>query len=82
MTYDITVTVFLKPGVLDPQGQAIQTSLSHMGQTAVKSVEQGKIFKLVIEADTPEDAHKKAEQAAESLLANTVIESFQVVEVK
>ena len=72
------VHVTLKPGVLDPQGQAIAHALGTLGFEGVNDVRQGK----VIEIDLDETDHTAAEAAVtrmcEQLLANTVIENFQV----
>src|SRR4051812_12972324 len=81
------VTVTLKNGVLDPQGKAIEGALKSLGVAGVASVRQGKVFD--IELEEGEEGEKgeegdtaKAEttlrEAAERLLANTVIEDFRV----
>ena len=72
------VHVMLKNGVLDPQGQAVQHALGTLGFDGIDGVRQGK----VIELDLTETDRSKAETAVtemcEKLLANTVIESYQV----
>lgn len=72
------VTVMLKSGVLDPQGEAIRHALGSLGFDGVNGVRQGK----VIELDLAETDTAKAEAAVkamcEKLLANTVIESYRV----
>ncbi|MEM6728529.1 MAG: phosphoribosylformylglycinamidine synthase subunit PurS [Pseudomonadota bacterium] len=69
------VTVMLKAGVLDPQGQAIGGALSSMGFEGVRDVRQGKVIELDLEDGTSEEA---VTQMCEKLLANTVIESYRV----
>jgi phosphoribosylformylglycinamidine synthase len=73
-----TVHVTLKPGVLDPQGQAIGHALHGLGFADVQSVRMGKYLEL----DLAETDRAKAEEAVkamcEKLLANTVIESYRV----
>ena len=73
-----TVHVTLKPGVLDPQGQAIGRALAGLGFSSVASVRMGKFLEL----DLAETDRAKAEAAVkamcEKLLANTVIESYRV----
>ena len=70
-----TVTVMLKNGVLDPQGEAVRHALGAMGFDGVTGVRQGK----VIELDLAEDATEADVTAmCEKLLANTVIESYRV----
>jgi phosphoribosylformylglycinamidine synthase len=72
------VTVMLKNGVLDPQGEAVRHALGSLGFAGVNGVRQGK----VIELDLAETDAGKAETAVKAmcdkLLANTVIESYRV----
>jgi phosphoribosylformylglycinamidine synthase len=72
------VTVTLKAGVLDPQGQAIEHALAGLGFGGVGQVRQGKVFDIEVEGADP--ARAKADLAAmcERLLANTVIENYTV----
>ncbi len=73
-----TVTVELKPSVLDPQGKAIQHSLSSLGFSGVEDVRVGKTFRISL-ADTGqprETIEAQLRQMCERLLANTVMEKF------
>jgi phosphoribosylformylglycinamidine synthase PurS subunit len=72
------VTVTLKAGVLDPQGQAIEGSLKGLGFPGVTSVRQGKVFDLVIDGTDEESARSQLTSMCEKLLANTVIENFAI----
>lgn len=72
------VTVTLKSGVLDPQGQAITGSLKSLGFDGVTSVRQGKIFDLEIPDGDPVDARLQLAAMCEKLLANTVIENYAI----
>jgi len=72
------VTVTLKSGVLDPQGKAIEGALRSLGIDGVASVRQGKVFDIEIEGADPKKAQVLLEQAADKLLANTVIENYRV----
>jgi phosphoribosylformylglycinamidine synthase subunit PurS len=72
------VTVTLKSGVLDPQGQAITGSLKSLGFDAVASVRQGKIFDLELGDADPADARLALAAMCEKLLANTVIENYAI----
>jgi phosphoribosylformylglycinamidine synthase len=73
------VTVTLKSGVLDPQGKAIEGALRSLGINGVASVRQGKVFEIEIEnAADREKAEALLKQAADKLLANTVIENYAV----
>jgi phosphoribosylformylglycinamidine synthase len=73
-----TVTVTLKPGVLDPQGRAIGQALKGLGFAGVGEVRAGKIIELELAETDPAAARSQAEEMAKKLLANTVIESFRV----
>jgi phosphoribosylformylglycinamidine synthase PurS subunit len=72
------VTVTLKAGVLDPQGQAIEGSLASLGFGGVKGVRQGKVFDLVLDGTDVEAARTQLTGMCEKLLANTVIENYTV----
>jgi phosphoribosylformylglycinamidine synthase PurS subunit len=72
------VTVTLKNGVLDPQGQAIEGSLASLGFGGVNSVRQGKVFDLDVEGTDMEAARSQIKAMCEKLLANTVIENFAI----
>lgn len=73
-----TVTVMLKPGVLDPQGRAIGHALGTLGFEGVGEVRAGKVIELELDAPDADAARAQAEAMAKRLLANTVIESFHV----
>ncbi len=73
-----TVTVMLRPGVLDPQGRAIAQALHALGFTGVAEVRAGKVIELDLDEADPTRARAQAEEMARRLLANTVIESFRV----
>jgi phosphoribosylformylglycinamidine synthase len=72
------VTVTLKNGVLDPQGKAIEGALKSLGVEGIAHVRQGKVFD--IELDTADRGQDEAslKAACEKLLANTVIENYNV----
>jgi phosphoribosylformylglycinamidine synthase len=73
------VTVTLKSGVLDPQGKAIEGALRSLGIEGVASVRQGKVFDIEIEgAADRAKAEALLKQAADKLLANTVVENYRV----
>jgi phosphoribosylformylglycinamidine synthase PurS subunit len=72
------VFVTLKPSVFDPQGKTVTDALHTLGYSAVKDVRQGKYFELDIDATRPDEARALAEEAAEKLLSNPVIESFRI----
>lgn len=72
------VTVTLKPGVLDPQGQAIEGSLKGLGFSGLGAVRQGKVFDLVLDATDEAGARSQITDMCERLLANTVIENYSI----
>jgi phosphoribosylformylglycinamidine synthase len=72
------VTVTLKSGVLDPQGKAIEGALRALGIEGVSSVRQGKVFEVELAADDQAGAKAILQDAADKLLANTLIEDYRV----
>ncbi|MBN9051741.1 MAG: phosphoribosylformylglycinamidine synthase subunit PurS [Rhizobiales bacterium] len=72
------VTVTLKSGVLDPQGKAIEGALRSLGVDGVASVRQGKVFDVEIDGADKAKAETLLKEAADKLLANTVIENYRV----
>jgi phosphoribosylformylglycinamidine synthase len=72
------VTVTLKTGILDPQGKAIEGALRLLGIAGVTNVRQGKVFDIEIDGSDRAGAEALLKQAADKLLANTVIENYRV----
>lgn len=72
------VHVMLKPGVLDPQGEAVRHALVELGYNTVEGVRQGKVIELDLSENDPEKAKSDVDAMCEKLLANTVIESYLV----
>ena len=72
-----TVLVRPKHGILDPQGQAVENSLRHLG-FAVGDARVGRLVELEVEADDAAEAHAQVERMCEQLLANPLIESYQI----
>ena len=72
------VTVMLKDGVLDPQGEAVKHALKSLEYNKVESVRQGKVIEIVLDETSEEIAHKSIKEMCEKLLANTVIESYEI----
>jgi phosphoribosylformylglycinamidine synthase subunit PurS len=66
-----------KPEILDPQGKAVTGALARLGFAGM-SVRQGKRFEIELEGEVTEDRMEEVRRAAETLLANTVIETFNV----
>jgi phosphoribosylformylglycinamidine synthase len=67
-----------KDGLLDPQGEAINIALVNMGFAEVKNVKQGKVIELELEEEDKIVVKNRVEEMCQKLLANSVIESFQV----
>ena len=72
------VHVTLKTGVLDPQGKAIQHALDQLGFTGVEGVRTGKVFELELTDTDQAAARERVQQMCEQLLANTVIENYDI----
>jgi phosphoribosylformylglycinamidine synthase len=72
-----TVLVRPKDGILDPQGDAVQGSLQHLG-FAVGSARVGRVVDLEIDATDREAARAEVERMCEQLLANPLIESYEI----
>ena len=72
------VTVTLKSGILDPQGKAIEGALKSLGIDGVASVRQGKVFDVELDGADRQRAEAALKDAAERLLANTIIENYRI----
>jgi phosphoribosylformylglycinamidine synthase PurS subunit len=72
------VTVTLKTGILDPQGKAIEGALKSLGVDGIASVRQGKVFDIEIPGGDTAKAEAALKDAADKLLANTVIENYAI----
>ncbi|ABL70944.1 MULTISPECIES: phosphoribosylformylglycinamidine synthase subunit PurS [Paracoccus] len=72
------VTIMLKDGVLDPQGEAIRHALGGLGFAGVSGVRQGKVIELDLAATDADAAKAEVARMCEGLLANTVIEKYAV----
>ncbi len=72
------VNIYLKEGVLDPQGKATKHALESLGFKNVKDVRIGKQIVLDLDIDDKEEALKEVEQMSQTLLANTVIENYDI----
>ena len=79
MRFTFEVLVRLKPGLLDPQGKAVEGALPAMGWMNVSDVRVGKHVELVVEADTEDAARAQVEDMAHRLLSNPVIEDFRIL---
>jgi len=76
--HKIVVDVMLKPEILDPAGQAVANALPTLGFAPAASLRIGKHIELELEAATPDAALEQATKMADVLLANPVIEDYEV----
>ncbi len=72
------VQVMLKNGVLDPQGEAVRHALGTLGFDGVEGVRQGKVIELDLAESDADKARETVGAMCEKLLANTVIESYEI----
>ena len=76
------VKIMPKKGVLDPQGKAIEKSLNQLGFSEINKVIQGKLIEIEINTDNENEAKKIIEDASKKLLANLVIEDYEITIIK
>ena len=76
--YRFAVNVLPKPGILDPQGRAVEGSLGHLGVDGVSGVRVGRRVKLTVEAASEAEARDTVERLARELFSNPLIEAFEV----
>ncbi|MGH2545525.1 MAG: phosphoribosylformylglycinamidine synthase subunit PurS [Actinomycetota bacterium] len=82
MKRQFQVTVYLKEGLADPQGKAIEDASPAMGWGGVSDVRVGKHITLNVEAETDEAARRVVQEMADRLLSNPVIEEYWIVSVE
>ncbi len=78
MQFQAEITITLRPSILDPAGAAVESGLHQLGHGDVSEVRMGKRVQLRLDAPDPQQAHSRAEQMCQQLLANPVIETYQV----
>ena len=76
--FRFAVNVLPKPGILDPQGRAVEGSLGHLGVEGVSAVRVGRRVELTVEAPTEGEARATVERLAGELLSNPLIESYAI----
>jgi len=77
-SYRFAVNVTPKPGILDPQGRAVEGSLGHLGIAGVSGVRVGRRVELTVDAGNQPAAHAVVEQLAGELLSNPLIEAYDI----
>jgi phosphoribosylformylglycinamidine synthase subunit PurS len=78
MIFNVQIKVMPLKDLLDPQGKAVMSGLQNMGLASVQDVRVGKHITLQIDAANAAEAKQKAEEATQKLLANPVMEYFEV----
>jgi phosphoribosylformylglycinamidine synthase subunit PurS len=78
MTYTVQVKVMPLKDLLDPQGKAVMSGLSNLGLSGIQDVRIGKHIDLQVEAGSTEEALQIADEAAKKLLANAVMEMYEL----
>ena len=76
--FRFAVNVTPKPGILDPQGRAVENSLGHLGIAGVSDVRVGRRVELSVDAATEAEARGVVDQLASELLSNPLIEAYGV----
>lgn len=74
--YQSTITITLRPSILDVQGKAVEHSIHTLGMNQVNSVRIGKSIHMTVNAATEDEARRITEEACKKLLANPVMEDF------
>ena len=77
-TFRFAVNVTPKPGILDPQGRAVEGSLGHLGIDGVSEVRVGRRVEITVEASSEGAAREVVDRLASELLSNPLIEAFSV----
>jgi len=78
MSFRYAVNVTPKPGILDPQGRAVEGSLGHLGITGVSGVRVGRRVELTVDSDDQTAARGVVERLAGELLSNPLIEAYDI----
>jgi phosphoribosylformylglycinamidine synthase PurS subunit len=73
-----SVKITLKKDVLDPQGKVVQQTLQNMGLDTLKNLRQGKYFEIEVNENNENKAKDKIEDMCKKLLANLIIEDFEI----
>ena len=79
MRHRFEVLISLRPGLLDPQGKAVEGALPAMGWTNVSDIRVGKHVELTVDAGSEDEARAQVEEMARRLLSNPVIEDFRII---
>ncbi len=78
MNYAVHINVMPLKDLLDPQGKAVLSGLGNLGMKSIEDVRIGKHILIQVEAGSPDEAKSIAEEASKKLLANPVMEYFEI----
>jgi phosphoribosylformylglycinamidine synthase len=81
MKFFVYIAIERKEAILDPQGKAVEHALESLGFDQIENTRIGKLVRLTVDANSADAARDVAEQAAQKLLANPIMETFSVIEV-
>ncbi len=76
--FKASIHVTLRPTILDPQGKATRDALQQLGFDSVREVRMGKKIEMWIDTSLEEEAHRVADEASKKLLANPVVENYEI----
>jgi phosphoribosylformylglycinamidine synthase len=76
--YKATISITLRPSILDPEGKTVHNALDNLGYDQIDRVRMGKRAEVWIDEEEEEDARRVATEACEKLLANPVTENFEI----
>lgn len=76
--YKATISITLRPSILDPEGKTVHHALTNLGYDQIDQVRMGKRAEVWIDEDNEDAARRVAEEACEKLLANPVTENFEI----
>ncbi len=79
MIFTVQIKVMPLKNLLDPQGKAVMGGLANLGIKGINDVRIGKQIELTVEAENETEAREKADDAAKKLLANAVMEMYEIV---
>lgn len=76
--YKATISITLRPSILDPEGKTVQHALTNLGYDEVSEVRMGKQAEVTIDVESEDEAQRVAEEACDKLLANPVTENYEI----
>jgi len=78
-TYSVEVRITPRKGILDPEGETIARALDNLGYEGVGAVRAGRLLRIEVDAASEDDARRSVENMCEELIANPVIEEYEVL---